>query len=110
MRKPVHFRQGNGRPVEEAARALAPAAALASSPVPALASFARDILPMFTPFASAMMWRLDLTNYEAVMGNAETIHGRISSTDSPMPPPPFPMLTAAQIQLFEKWMKDGCQP
>jgi hypothetical protein len=57
-----------------------------------------------------MMWRFDLTDYSAVVANAETIYGRISSVDSPMPPPPFPMLTQAEIQTVKEWIDGGCKP
>ena len=45
-----------------------------------------------------MMWRFDLTSYDAVKANANLIYGQISSTTNPMPPPPFDPLTAEQIQ------------
>ncbi len=55
-----------------------------------------------------MAWRLDLTDYDAVLGNAKLIHHQISTKS--MPPPPFPPLTDEQIQLFESWMSQGCPP
>lgn len=73
-------------------------------------SFANDIMPIFKQFQGPMMWRFDLTDYAAVVANAQTIYSRISSTSSPMPPPPFPPLTAAQIQTFQNWMNQGCPP
>jgi hypothetical protein len=105
MRKPVHHRDLAGKPAPgNAPEALA-------SPAPAATvSFERDILPMFAAFAAAMMWRFDLTSYTAVMANAQHIYERISNPGNPMPPPPFPMLTAAQIQRFQAWMNDGCKP
>lgn len=75
-----------------------------------LPSFERDIRPMFAPFASAMMWRFDLTNYDAVLANASTIQGRLQSTDNAMPPPPFPPFTSEQIALFNSWIQNGCLP
>jgi hypothetical protein len=102
MRKPVHHRDLAGQP----APTSTPVAATAAATV----SFERDIRPMFAPFAAAMMWRFDLTNYTAVMANAQHIYERISTPGNPMPPPPFPMLTAAQIQRFQDWMNDGCKP
>jgi len=107
MRKPVHHRDQAGRPASDnTAKGPAPATVKATRHL----SFARDIVPMFAPFASAMMWRFDLTDYSAVVANAQTIYGRISTPGNPMPPPPFPMLTAAQIQMFQDWMNDGCKP
>ena len=120
MRKPVKYRAGTGVATEGApAAGLAGSAALAvAAPVSAEAaanvakkpSFERDIRPMFEPFAAAMMWRLDLTNYRAVLANAQTISERISDPGNPMPPPPFPMLTSDQIALFKSWMDNGCKP
>jgi hypothetical protein len=101
MRKPVQHRNLSGQPAPSSTPVVAAAATV---------SFERDIRPMFAPFAAAMMWRFDLTNYTAVMANAQHIYARISTPGNPMPPPPFPMLTAAQIQQFQDWMNDGCQP
>lgn len=103
MRKPVHHRDHAGEP----APGTPAAQAIAAAPPPL--SFARDIRPMFEPFAAAMMWRFDLTNYTAVMANANTIAGRIGNGGG-MPPPPFPPLTAAQIQQFQDWINQGCNP
>jgi hypothetical protein len=97
MRQPVQLRQ-----------AAQPATSTAAAPAPV--SFASDIMPLFKQFQGPMMWRFDLTNYEAVLANAETILGRISSPDSPMPPPPFPPLTAQQIATFQEWINQGCPP
>lgn len=97
MRQPVQFRQ--------AAQAVQDAKAQQTQ-----VSFAADIMPLFKQFQGPMMWRFDLTNYEAVVANAQTIYNRISSTGSPMPPPPFPPLSAAQIQMFQDWINQGCPP
>jgi len=105
MRKSIRHRERAGQPAPGA-----PPAALAAVAAPAPLSFARDIRPMFEPFAAAMMWRFDLTDYTAVMANAQTIANRIASTGNPMPPPPYPMLTAAQIARFQDWINQGCKP
>jgi hypothetical protein len=105
MRKPVHHRDLAGQPAPGAA----PEALAAATPA-AKVSFERDIRPMFVAFAAAMTWRFDLTDYTAVMANAQDIYERISNAGNPMPPPPFPMLTAAEIQRFQDWMNDGCKP
>jgi hypothetical protein len=73
-------------------------------------TFSKDIIPIFSPFRDEMMWRLDLTNYDHVSANAETILNRINGHNGPMPPPPFDPLTDAQVQLFEQWIAGGCQP
>lgn len=102
MRQPIQYRQ--------AAQKAQPAPAPAAPAQPAPVSFAADIMPIFKQFQGPMMWRFDLTSYEAVMANAATIYGRISNPGNPMPPPPFPPLTAAQIQMFQSWMNQGCPP
>ncbi|MDH5672350.1 MAG: hypothetical protein OEZ06_09385 [Myxococcales bacterium] len=99
MRRSVRDREAKGTPLAGTQRGGEQAL-----------SFERDIKPLFAPFASAMMWRFDLTNYEAVKGNAEIIWGRLSNAGNAMPPPPFPMFTAAELQLYFDWMKGGCKP
>lgn len=71
-------------------------------------SFEADIRPIFKQFQGPMMWRFNLTDYNAVLGNAQLIYDKISAGN--MPPPPFPPLTAAQIKTFEDWMDQGCPP
>jgi hypothetical protein len=105
MRQAIQFRQA-AQKAQPAPDPAAPAAPAQPAPV----SFATDIMPIFKQFQGPMMWRLDLTSYEAVMANAATIYGRISDPGNPMPPPPFPPLTAAQIQTFNQWMLQGCPP
>lgn len=73
-------------------------------------SFAADVRPILFQFKAQMMWRFDLTNYEQVKACAQIIYDRISDPNNPMPPPPFPPLTATQIGAFKSWMDDGCQP
>ena len=71
-------------------------------------SFSNDIMPLFNQFKGQMMWRFDLTDYEHVKANAQTIYGRINGGG--MPPPPFDPLTPEQIQTFRQWMDEGCPP
>jgi hypothetical protein len=73
-------------------------------------TFSNDIMPLFNQFRGQMMWRLDLTNYDHVSANAETILNRINGLNGPMPPPPFDPLTPEQVTLFQQWIADGCQP
>jgi hypothetical protein len=68
-------------------------------------SFEKDIVPIFRQFRGSMMWRLDLTRYEDVKANAAVIFVQI--TTQQMPPPPYPLLTTAQIVLFKTWMEGG---
>ena len=71
-------------------------------------TFENDIQPVFQQYQEQMMWRLDLTSYENVSENAELIYSRISSSDAPMPPPPFDPLPADFVKKFETWMTGGC--
>ena len=71
-------------------------------------SFANDIRPLFQQFQGPMMWRLDLTSYDAVRANAELIWGQISTKS--MPPPPFNPLTDEQIATYKAWMAAGDPP
>ena len=75
---------------------------------PESVSFANDIMPLFKQFQGPMMWRLDLTSYDAVKANAQTIFDQISTHS--MPPPPFPPLKAEQIAAFKAWMDAGYPP
>jgi hypothetical protein len=67
----------------------------------------QDVAGIFAPFTSQMMWRFNLGSYEDVSANAQIILLRIK-TFGDMPPPPFPPLTAAQIQTFQNWVDQGC--
>jgi hypothetical protein len=68
----------------------------------------QDIQGMFAPFASQMMWRLNLGSYADVSANAQIILLRISDPAVIMPPPPFPPLTVDQIGTFRNWVAQGC--
>ena len=70
-------------------------------------TFSRDIKPTFAPYQSQMMWRFDLTNYEAVKDNAELIWQQISTGS--MPPPPRDPFSDCFLLTYKQWMKDGCQ-
>ena len=81
-----------------------------STPAPESVSFARDISPQFSKWRTQMQWRFDLTDYDAVRANAGRIYHRISSTDSPMPPPQFPRFDASFTAKFKLWMDTGFNP
>ena len=104
MKQPVQFRSASAvvlpaRRQPQAQTAEAPAVAV---------SFANDIRPLFKQFQGPMMWRLDLTSYDAVKANAPLIFDQISTRH--MPPPPFPLLSDEQIATFKAWMNQGCPP
>jgi hypothetical protein len=74
-------------------------------------SFARDIAPVLAPYCDNMMWRFDLSQYEAVKANAKLIYANISPADgAQMPPPPLPSLRPSEVALFNSWMTEGCPP
>ena len=109
MKQSVRFRAASAaakQPSPPAAQTAAPAVPAASPPVQV--SFASDILPIFQPFQAQMMWRLDLTSYDAVKANAQTIYNQISSQS--MPPPKYSPLTDEQIATFLAWMNAGFPP
>lgn len=81
---------------------------VSTADAPASVSFANDIMPLFKQFQGPMMWRLDLTSYDAVKANAQTIYDQISTQS--MPPPPFPPLKDEQIAAFKVWMDSGFPP
>lgn len=95
MKQPVQFRSASA------------AAQKAQAEQPQV-SFASDIRQLFQQFQGPMMWRLDLTSYEAVRSNADLIWGQIASKS--MPPPPFPPLSDEQIATFKAWMVAGFPP
>ncbi len=72
--------------------------------MPSSVSFEKDIVPILRQFRGSMLWRLDLTRYEDVKGNASTIEDQIATNQ--MPPPPFPPLTPDQVKLFKTWMSE----
>jgi hypothetical protein len=105
MKQPVQFRAASAaarEPKPRTTRTVSTAAA------PSSVSFANDIMPLFKQFQGPMMWRLDLTNYDAVKANAQTIWDQISTQS--MPPPPFPPLKDEQIATFKVWMDSGFPP
>jgi hypothetical protein len=105
MKQPVQFRSASA--VELPARTRQPQVQASEAPA-ATVSFASDIGPLFKQFQGPMMWRLDLTSYDAVKANAPLIFGQIST--QLMPPPPFPPLSDAQVATFAAWMKQGFPP
>jgi hypothetical protein len=77
--------------------------------------FKKDILPLFTELDIKGMSRaFDLTNYEAVKAHAQAIHDRIRGIGGAIMPPPPPRgdgpWPPANLDLFDRWIADGCPP
>jgi hypothetical protein len=79
-------------------------------------SFARDIKPLFRAIDISHMKRfgveLDDYTYMSDPNNANSVLANLSSHNGEPPsmPPGGPYWTAAQLELFVQWQKDGCQP
>jgi hypothetical protein len=79
-------------------------------------SFSDSIRPLFTEIDIAHMKKaFDLSRYEDVKANAQSILGRLmASTGSVMPPPPSKggsgPWAPAEIALFKQWVDEGCNP
>jgi hypothetical protein len=78
--------------------------------------FRTSIRPLFTDTDIAHMKKaFDLSRYEDVKANAQVILGRLmGSTGSVMPPPasrggagPW---KPDQVDLFKRWIDEGCNP
>jgi hypothetical protein len=79
-----------------------------------LTSFQADILPLFTDRdIHAMSKAFNLANYDDVEVHA-AIYDRIRGIGGAIMPPPPPRgegpWPQSRIELFAKWMADGCQP
>ena len=80
-----------------------------------LTSFAADIRPLFTDRdIQGMIKGFDLASYDAVKAHAAAIYDRIRGIGGALMPPPPPRgegpWPQARIELFAKWMTDGCPP
>jgi len=80
-----------------------------------LTSFQTDIRPLFTERdIRAMSKAFNLENYDDVKARAAIIYDRIRGIGGPVMPPPPPRgegsWPQARIELFAKWMADGCPP
>ena len=79
------------------------------------ASFAADIRPLFTDRdVQGMRRAFDLTDYAAVKAHAQAIHDRIHGIGGAIMPPPPPTgdgpWPQATIELFDRWVAEGCLP
>ena len=80
-----------------------------------LTSFQADIRPLFTERdIRGMMKAMDLGSYDDVKKHAAAIYDRLRGIGGAVMPPPPPRGEGAwpadRIELFAKWMADGCQP
>jgi hypothetical protein len=78
-------------------------------------SFQSDIRPLFTERdVHAMSKAFNLASYDDVKAHAEIIYDRIRGIGGAVMPPPPPRdegpWPQSRIELFAKWMADGCQP
>jgi hypothetical protein len=77
--------------------------------------FETDILPLFTQRdIQAMRKAFNLANYDDVKARSAAIYDRIRGIGGAVMPPPPPRgdgpWTQSHIDLFGKWMADGCPP
>ena len=80
-----------------------------------ITSFQADILPLFTDHdVQAMRKAFDLERYDEVKAHAAAIYDRIRGIGGAVMPPPPPKGTGpwaqSRIELFAKWIAEGCQP
>ena len=74
-------------------------------------SFSRDIQPLFSEIdVDHMRWFCDLRDYGDVKSHAPQILGRLKGESGPVMPPqddggPW---SQCNIDLFEKWISEGC--
>ena len=80
-----------------------------TAPPTATTSFVRDIGPLFRPVDVEHMtvFGVDLSSYEGVRDSAETILQRLQGDGPVMPPRPHRRWTAAQVDLFARWIAEG---
>jgi hypothetical protein len=78
-------------------------------------SFEADIRPLFTDRdIQGMIKAFNLASYDDVKANAPGIYDRIRGIGGAVMPPPPPRgegpWPQARIDLFAKWVADGCKP
>ena len=78
-------------------------------------SFQTDIRPLFTERdIEGMRKGFNLESYDEVKKHAAAIYDRIRGVGGAVMPPPPPAgegpWPQSRIELFAKWMGDGCQP
>ena len=80
-----------------------------------LTSFQVDIRPLFTERdIEGMKKGFNLASYDEVKAHAAAIYDRIRGIGGGVMPPPPPRgegpWPQSRIELFAKWMADGCAP
>ena len=78
-------------------------------------SFQADIRPLFTERdIQGMIKGFNLASYDEVKAHAAAIYGRIRGIGGAVMPPPPPRgegpWPQSRIDLFAKWVADGCPP
>jgi hypothetical protein len=81
-------------------------------------SFARDIRPLFRSVDIEHMNRMEnlLADYtyklDATTGyqNAQSVYDSLTGKTEPRMPPNGPYWSKDKLDLFENWVKGGCQP
>jgi hypothetical protein len=78
-------------------------------------SFQKDIRPLFTERdIRGMIKGFNLASYDEVKAHAAAIYDRIRGIGGAVMPPPPPKgegpWPQTRIELFAKWMADGCPP
>jgi hypothetical protein len=78
-------------------------------------SFATDIRPLFTERdIQAMSKAFDLASYKDVKSRSAIIYDRIRGIGGAVMPPPPPRgdgpWSQSRIDLFGRWMSEGCLP
>jgi hypothetical protein len=78
-------------------------------------SFQADIRPLFTERdIQGMIKGFNLASYDEVKAHAAAIYERIRGIGGAVMPPPPPRgegpWPQSRIELFAKWMADGCPP
>jgi len=84
-------------------------------PMTKLTSFQADIRPLFTERdIEGMKKGFNLASYDEVKAHAAAIYDRIRGIGGGVMPPPPPRgegpWPQSRIELFAKWMADGCAP
>jgi len=78
-------------------------------------SFQKDIRPIFTERdIQGMIKGFNLASYDEVKAHAAAIYDRIRGIGGAVMPPPPPRgegpWQQSRIELFARWMADGCPP